>query len=393
MNYVKGVNMEQVYSFVLGIIQADAHKIVISGPANSNVKYRKVSLSLYGSGYLCEQLTDTQAFHKTVGFDEAAGYIAEVFKEYTRINAWNETTEFSAMMTKNGGLLTGKRACGSHPPPVAEHNRGKNYIIAEQRIVPPLVDMGVITSSGAIVKAMYDKFRQINRFLEIIDDVIKTSNISSLNIIDFGCGKSYLTFIIYYYFTEIKKIPVKMTGIDLKRDVIEFCSALALKYGYDGLSFEAGDISRFECEGRRADMVISLHACDTATDYAIYNAIRLKARFIFAVPCCQHEIAGQISLDAMPVFDNYGIVKERVSSLITDAIRGNLLTACGYKTQLMEFVDLCHTPKNILIRALKTRLPKESSEKALGAVKEACRTFGLNPALYRLLRENGILTD
>ncbi len=383
--------MQQINLFVREVIAAGAHRIVLSGPVSSSSKYRKVTLSLYERGYLCESLTKTQAFHSTVPQNEAEAFITGTFEEYTQFNAWNEDTEFSARLTKNGRLLTGKRACASVPQRETGHNRGKNYILEENRIVPPLVDMGVITPSGTVVKSMYDKFKQINRFLEMIDDAIEGKYAERLEIIDFGCGKSYLTFIVYYYFTEIKKIPVKMTGIDLKKDVIDFCNNLSRKYGYGGLSFETGDISRFDCEGKRADMVISLHACDTATDHAISNAVRLNSSYILAVPCCQHEIAGQISFDSIPVLGGYGIIKERVSALLTDAVRGNLLTACGYKTQLMEFVDLCHTPKNILIRAQKANISRDSRQNALRAVKDACGAFGIDPALYRLLREYGIL--
>ena len=209
-------------------------------------------------------------------------------------------------------------------------------------------------------------------------------------IIGFGCGKSYLTFIVYYYFSVLKHIPIRMVGIDLKEDVIEFCSSLAEKYGYDGMEFICGDIAGFD-EGERVDMVISLHACDTATDYALYNAIKRDARFILSVPCCQHELNKTADLACMPVFNDDGILRERMASLLTDGIRAKLLTVCGYRTQLMEFVDLSHTPKNILIRAKRAGLAPETRSRALAAAEDALSAVKCEQTLHRLLREDGML--
>ena len=251
------------------------------------------------------------------------------------------------------------------------------------------MDLGIFTPDGRVVKSMYDKYRQINRFIEIVDDAVSNwEEGKELTIVDFGCGKSYLTFILYYYFVELRHLPVNMIGLDLKADIIEHCNQVAQKYGYDRLRFEMGDINGFRYEGA-IDMVITLHACDTATDFALYNAIQWNTKMIFSVPCCQHELNAQIKTDELSVLTKYGIIKERVAALLTDGIRGSLLEACGYKTQLLEFVDLTHSPKNILIRAVKSNVSAKKKQASLDEVKRSMETFSVEPTLYRLLSEAG----
>ena len=229
----------------------------------------------------------------------------------------------------------------------------KNYLITEGEFIAPLVDMGVFTKEGKVVNSMYDKYRQINRFLEFIEDILPNLDQDrESTIIDFGCGKSYLTFAMYYYLKELKGYPVRIIGLDLKEDVIEHCSRLGRQYGYEGLSFCHGDIASFEGV-EKVDMVVTLHACDLATDYALEKAVNWGARVILSVPCCQHEVNKQMKSDLFaPVF-RYGIIKERMAALYTDALRAEILEAMGYRVQILEFIDMEHTPKNLLIRAVK----------------------------------------
>lgn len=266
------------------------------------------------------------------------------------------------------------------------HNRRKNYILKEGVALPFLVDLGVMSEDGHIVKAKSDKFRQINRFLEYIEDVLPyLDKDKELTILDFGCGKSYLTFALYYYLKEQKGYNIRVTGMDLKEDVIEECSRLSAKYGYDRLEFLAGDIADYK--GAAPDMVITLHACDTATDYALFHAVSLNARVILSVPCCQHELNKQISNEQLKPILKYGIIKERMSALITDALRAELLEAVGYHVQLLEFIDMEHTPKNILIRAIKKKQNPAGKGADTRRLQECMDFLGVSPCLYRLLKD------
>ena len=266
------------------------------------------------------------------------------------------------------------------------HNRVKNYILKEGTPIPFLIDLGIQTIDGKVVKSKYDKFKQINRYLEFIEDVMdEFKEKQVLTILDFGCGKAYLTFAMYYYFTEIAKKQVKMIGLDLKEEVINNCNNLSQKYGFYGLEFRKGNIEDYN-SAQSIDMVVTLHACDTATDYAIYKAIKWNAKVIFSVPCCQHEINKQIKNESMEDILKYGIIKERISALITDAIRANVLEEQGYETQILEFIDMEHTPKNLLIRSIRSDKIKAIGRKK--KLQEFYRDFNITPTLVTLLSEN-----
>ena len=362
-------------------------KLVISKPSDKQAVYKKINISFINGYYQIAKYTEKQVFHENLKSDAIAQRVFELTENsYQQLNAWAEGKEIYITISKKKKLFyKEKNVAASAPAIKAEHNRQKQYIIPEGKVIAPLVDMGVFSKEGKVVNSMYDKFRQINRFIEIIDDTIRQSNFKKLNIIDFGCGKSYLTFIVYYYLTEIRKIDTTIIGLDLKKDVIEKCNKAAEKYGYQNLRFELGDINGYKCPFD-VDMVITLHACDTATDFALYNAINWNAKMIFSVPCCQHELNKQIASDDLSILTRYGIIQERFSALLTDSIRGNLLEYCGYKTQLLEFIDFAHTPKNILIRAVrKNSTSVKSKSKALQEVENAIKEFNVNPTLYNLL--------
>jgi SAM-dependent methyltransferase len=303
---------------------------------------------------------------------------------YKQINAWDNEFEYIVKITKKGKMILSKVNGKNFKELNLNHNRVKNYILKEGQLIEPLIEMGVFTKDGKIVNSMYDKYKQINKFIEIIDSALNKEKITEINVIDFGCGKSYLTFVLYYYLTKIIKIKTRIIGLDLKEEVIDKCNLIAKKYNYDGLTFEVGDINQYKCDFN-VDIVITLHACDTATDYAIFNAIKWNAKYIFSVPCCQHELNNQIKSEKLNIIGRYGIAKERISAIFTDIIRCNLLEVCSYKTQLLEFIDFEHTPKNFMIKAKLSNIPSDSRNKMLKEVIELIKEFNLSPTLYNLL--------
>ncbi len=379
--------MEKLKDLIEGLVKNGIKKAVISKPALKNNEYKKVTVEEKGKAFQIAKFTEKQVFHENVDSSALSEKLFGIIQgNYRQVNAWSEDFEHMIMISKNGEFSYKKKAVKKDISVPAAHNRAKNYIIEEGTKVAPLVDMGIFTKEGKVVNSMYDKYKQINRFLEILDDEIDGIKKDTLNVIDFGCGKSYLTFIVYYYLTQVKGIKANVIGLDLKKDVIKKCNESAKKYGYNGLRFEVGDINGFKAPFD-VDMVLTLHACDTATDYALYNAVQWNAKMIFSVPCCQHELNSQIKTENYEILTRYGIIKERFSALCTDAIRGNMLEYCGYKTQLLEFVDLSHTPKNILIRAVKRpTTPNAVKEKAMAEIENLINEFNFKPTIYELLK-------
>ena len=331
----------------------------------------KLQLALYSS---------KQVFHENLDESDINVRLNELISVYFN-NAEIEAIDYiyGYRVTNKGKLLTNKRK-NNQDFVVLEHNKKKKYLLEEGIVVPPLVDLGVMTADGRVVKSHYDKYKQINRFLEIIEDSIAEEKV--LKIIDFGCGKSYLTFILYYYLTEVKQIDCEIIGLDLKEDVVDNCNKIASKYGYSRLKFLKGDISKFN-QNDKVDMIVTLHACDTATDYALYYAIEMKCKYIFSVPCCQHEVNLQLKESSFHIFTQYGILKERFSALITDAIRANILQYCGYKTNVMEFIDIENSPKNLLLRAVLVN--KNPDPKIKKELDETILGLNVNQTLYDLV--------
>ena len=371
-------------------IAESCRKLIISKPATKQEEYRKIIVQKKEAFFQMEKYTDKQVFHENLSVEELETALEELMQNHFRqLNGFDIEAEHILLVSKKGVPSYKKKKLQNAVNETATHNRKKNYLLEEGKVIPPLVDMGIFTAEGKIVRTMYDKFKQINRFVEIIDDYVKDCKKEKLHIIDFGCGKSYLTFILYYYFAEIKKMNVQIVGLDLKEDVIKNCNLAAEKYGYHNLHFELGDINGYQTPFP-VDMVVTLHACDTATDYALYNAVQWDAKMIFSVPCCQHELNGQIKTEQFSLLTRYGIIKERFSALATDAIRANLLEVCGYKTQLLEFVDFAHTPKNILIRAVQKKIvPRAVKQNYLTEVEHMMEEFHFTPTLYGLLKDSG----
>lgn len=395
--------MDKLDDVLLKILNENLTQIVISGHKKSAVaekggEIRKIKIRpvLIKERVLfqAEEFTEKQVFHHNFERDEAGAYIRGKMDDYKQLQAVGKGIKVDVLSGKTGNLTIKSKIekvspCGGEKTEkekqdVLSHNRKKEYILPSDRPVPFLVDLGVQTKEGKVVKSKYDKFRQINRFLEFIRDVLpQLPRERRISVLDFGCGKSYLTFAMYYYLKVMNGLDVEIIGLDLKEEVIRKCNALKEQYGYDGLQFLVGDISQYE--GRtEVDMVVTLHACDTATDYALAKAVKWNAQVILSVPCCQHELNGQISCQTLQPVLKHGLLKERMSAVLTDGIRAALLERAGYEVQVLEFIDMEHTPKNILLRCVKnTRMRPKKDEN----VEEMLAFLNAAPTLRKLLEE------
>ena len=326
---------------------------------------------------------DKKVYHENLSEEDCKAAIEEMISSFKQVELLTETERLTALISKKGkATVKIKKEAAPEKPRTLSHNRKKEYLIPEGTPVPYLIDLGVMTKEGKIIHSRYDKYRQINRFLEFIEDILTSlPKDRPVRILDFGSGKSYLTFAMYEYLHERKGYEVEMIGLDLKADVMERCNELAVKYGYDNLKFYTGDIADYEDENP-IDMVVTLHACDTATDYALLKAVRWGAKVILSVPCCQHELNGKISCEALAPIMDYGLLKERFAALLTDGIRAKLLEEQGYHVQILEFIDMEHTPKNILLRAVYTG--KKAGTKSVDACDALLGSAG---TLERLLRK------
>ena len=363
--------MEELKILLQQILNKDLQQIILSNSRHPEQVQKAKIRPVLIRGELVFQETayrGTQVFHENFTAEQMTDRICLALAEQFRQGEFTAKSLQATALVSKKGKLTLKVKNNTSPEQedlqALSHNRTKHYILEEGKPVDFLVGLGVQTPDGRVTKARFDKFRQINRYLEFIEDVIdELPTDRTIRIIDFGCGKSYLTFAMYYYLHELQHRDIQVTGLDLKTDVIKHCNELAEKLGYDRLKFERGDISTYEGTDV-ADMVVTLHACDLATDYALDKAVKWGARVILAVPCCQHELNRQITCDPLKPVLKYGIIKERIAALLTDALRANLLEQQGYDTQILEFIDMEHTPKNLLIRAVKkgSMRPKHSTD-------------------------------
>ena len=334
--------------------------------------------------FQCEEFKNNQAFHHNLTPEEAADFLEESMQHFKQMQLETTGMNVQVLVSKKGKMtIKKKQQCNCKKKADFSHNRSKNYIIEEGRAVPFLQDLGVMTQSGEIVRTKFDKFRQINRFLEFIEDILpQLPKDREVTILDFGCGKSYLTFAMYYYLHELKKYDIRIIGLDLKTDVIKHCNQLAEKYGYEKLKFLEGNIADYTGVDE-VDMVVTLHACDTATDFALAKAIGWNAKVILSVPCCQHELHFQMKNDVLEPIFSYGLLQERMAALVTDGLRAEYLRREGYDAQILEFIDMEHTPKNILIRAVYTGKPADNQEK----IRACEEMLHVSPTLGRLLSE------
>ena len=351
------------------------------------VRVRPVMLK-GGMVFQAEELTEKQAFHRNLTKEEGVPYLLGLLEGgFKQAEAESVKGQARVMVGKKGTVTVKVKKNQQKivaAPNVASHNRQKRYILEEGKPVAFLEDLGVMTADGKVIRSRYDKFRQINWFLEFIEDILPRLDKSRENvIIDFGCGKSYLTFAMYYYLHELRGYEVRIIGLDLKQDVIDRCNRLSEAYGFDKLKFYHGDIASYDGVDH-VDMVVTLHACDTATDYALEKAVKWEASVILSVPCCQHELNKQMDNELLrPVFQ-YGLIKERMAALYTDALRAEILENRGYRTQILEFIDMEHTPKNILIRAVKQGGPKDNRKE----IEDILQFLGTEQTLARLLLED-----
>ena len=392
--------MDEILRLLTEILNIDFIRGIISNPRDKTgiIKIKVRPLEKKGKLlFQIESFTKTQAFHENLTVEDACRKIAGYMERFGQMQFETVREEGTVLVSRKGKVTVRRRRRRKEAQPAdRSHNREKHYIMEEGKPVPFLKDLGVMTEDGKIVRTKTDKFRQINRFLEFVEDILpRLERDRELTILDFGCGKSYLTFAMYHYLHELRGYDIRIIGLDLKKDVIDHCGKLAEKYGYDKLTFLVGDIADYDGVDR-VDMVVTLHACDTATDYALAKAVGWGAEVILSVPCCQHELnarfadgggekGGECMTDLAPVMD-YGLLRERFAALATDGLRAKYLEREGYETQVLEFIDMEHTPKNILIRAVKTG---RKNQRAAEEIKKCTEFLGAEPALGRLLDNKG----
>lgn len=394
--------MEAIQKLLNDVLNIEFVQAILSNPRKKDgvLKIKVRPVEMRGKRlYQLESFTKTQAFHENLETEQAAERILSYMEEFRQMQLDSGNMEYTVLVSKKGKVTIQKhQAKGGKKQADLSHNRSKKYILKEGIPVPFLQDLGVMTQDGKIVRTKFDKFRQINRFLEFIEDILpRLDQKREVTILDFGCGKSYLTFAMYYYLHELQNYDVRIIGLDLKKEVIRHCSELAVKYGYEKLTFLEGDIADYDGVDE-VDMVVTLHACDTATDDALAKAVGWNAKVNLSVPCCQHELNGQMRNDILAPVMKYGLLKERFAALVTDGLRAQYLESVGYETQILEFIDMEHTPKNILIRAVKPVREKNGekepakraeTEKCVRQIRDCEAFLHVEPTLGALLKAGG----
>lgn len=382
--------MENIKKLLCETLNIDFIQAILSNPRTKEgiIKVKVRPVMMKDRLFLqLESFSKTQAFHQNLEPEAAVERIVDYMKEFKQMQMATKDTDYTILVSKKGKVTIQKKAVKtSRNVKIQAHNRSKKYILQEGMKVPFLQDLGVMTQEGKIVRTRFDKFRQINRFLEFIEDILpQLDKDREITILDFGCGKSYLTFAMYYYLHELKQYDIRIIGLDLKSEVIAHCNVLSKEYGYEKLTFLEGDIADYEGVNE-VDMVVTLHACDTATDYALAKAVGWNAKVILSVPCCQHELNSQIENEVLAPIMKYGLLKERFAALVTDGLRAEYLESMGYDTQVLEFIDMEHTPKNILLRAVKSKEKHIKKEKQCREQIQVCEEFlHASPTLGRLL--------
>ena len=363
-------------------------KMIFAGKRRKSLEYRKITLrpvTIKGElMYQAEYHYDKKVTHKNIPYYEGIEFAQKIIAEdFKQVNILTENEDIQILASKpEKPKITRHTVIRSAAD--TEHNRKKHYLIEDGTPCDFLIELGVMSPEGKVLRKHYSKFRQINRFLEIADDSFDSlPKNGTIRIIDFGCGKSYLTFALYYYLKIVRGRSVEITGLDLKKDVIEFCNRTAQKLNYSQLKFQTGDIADYESSG--ADMVVTLHACDTATDYALINAVKWKSKVILSVPCCQHELFSQIKNEISLPMLKHGIIKDKFTELLTDGLRGLKLEAVGYDVNMIEFTSLEHTSKNIMIKAVLPAKPDEAAKNKASTEYEALKDFyHVNPTIDQL---------
>jgi len=369
------------------ILQNEQRLVKITCCNRMRGDYKKAILRrIEGGKLLSECYTENKVFHAVLEQGELEKWLkTHVFECFKQTEILFTDSAMSVLTNKKGTVTVKTKQVQTVMDAV--HNRKKKYVLCEGEDIPAMKDLGIFTAENKVAAKMQDKFRQINRFIETVDDVLRSPP-ESLTVLDFGCGKSYLTFLLYYYLTVKKKINTRVIGYDLKEDVVENCNEIAKRYGYGGLTFVHADVKKDKLYGEDIDMIITLHACDTATDFALDYAIKKNAKYIFSVPCCQHEINAQIAEGGdFDIMLKHGLIKERFSALLTDAIRAEVLENAGYRVDCLEFVGLDASPKNLMLRAVKADFPAEDNSE----IERLLKKYGVRQTLLQLQREGGPL--